>query len=56
MTTCERYAGLESAERYVAGRMTTDEVADFEQHFLACDASSLITGATVKADAGFTCW
>ncbi len=25
-------------------------------HFLACDASSLITGATVKADAGFTCW
>lgn len=25
-------------------------------HFLACDASSLITGTTVKADAGFTCW
>ena len=25
-------------------------------HVLACDASSLITGATVKADAGFTCW
>ena len=25
-------------------------------HFLACEASSLITGATVKADAGFTCW
>ncbi|WP_432347564.1 SDR family oxidoreductase [Shinella yambaruensis] len=25
-------------------------------HFLASDASSLITGATVKADAGFTCW
>jgi TolA-binding protein len=38
MTTCERYAELESAERYVAGGMTTDEAADFEQHFLACDA------------------
>lgn len=25
-------------------------------HFLACDASSLMTGTTVKADAGFTCW
>jgi TolA-binding protein len=45
MTTCERYAELESAERYVAGRMTTDEVADFEQHFLACDACL----ATVKS-------
>jgi TolA-binding protein len=38
MTTCERYAEQESAERYVAGRMTADEAADFEQHFLACDA------------------
>lgn len=25
-------------------------------HFLACNASSLMTGTTVKADAGFTCW
>jgi TolA-binding protein len=38
MTTCERYAELEAAERYVAGRMTAGEAADFEQHFLACDA------------------
>jgi TolA-binding protein len=38
MTTCERYAEEESAERYVAGRMTADEAAAFEQHFLACDA------------------
>jgi TolA-binding protein len=38
MTTCERYAEAESAERYVAGGMTVDEAADFEQHFLACDA------------------
>jgi tetratricopeptide (TPR) repeat protein len=38
MTTCERYAELEAAERYVAGRMTANEAADFEQHFLACDA------------------
>jgi TolA-binding protein len=38
MTTCERYAEQESAERYVAGRMTADEAADFEQHFLACEA------------------
>jgi TolA-binding protein len=38
MTTCERYAEQESAERYVAGGMTADEAADFEQHFLACDA------------------
>ena len=44
MTTCERYAELDSAERYVAGRMTTDEGAEFEQHFLACDACL----ATVK--------
>jgi TolA-binding protein len=38
MTTCEHYAGEESAERYVAGRMTADEAAAFELHFLACDA------------------
>ncbi len=25
-------------------------------HFLASDASSLMTGTTVRADAGFTCW
>ncbi len=25
-------------------------------HFLASDASSLMTGTTVQADAGFTCW
>jgi hypothetical protein len=24
--------------------------------FLACDASSLMTGSIVAADAGFTCW
>ena len=38
MKTCERYAELESAERYVAGRMTADDAVDFERHFLACDA------------------
>lgn len=32
-----------------------DEIAS-AVHFLACDASSLITGETVVADAGFTCW
>lgn len=38
------------------GRMgETHEIASVV-HFLACDASSLLTGATVKADAGFTCW
>jgi NAD(P)-dependent dehydrogenase (short-subunit alcohol dehydrogenase family) len=38
------------------GRMgETHEIASVV-HFLACDASSLMTGATVKADAGFTCW
>ena len=37
MTTCERYAEGESAERYVAGRMTADQAADFEHHFLGCD-------------------
>jgi TolA-binding protein len=44
MTTCERYTEPDSAERYVAGGMTTDEAAAFEQHFLACDACL----ATVK--------
>ncbi|WP_096787711.1 SDR family NAD(P)-dependent oxidoreductase [Rhodobacter sp. CZR27] len=32
-----------------------DEIASVV-HFLACDASSLMTGTTVVADAGFTCW
>lgn len=32
-----------------------DEVASVV-HFLASDASSLMTGTTVVADAGFTCW
>lgn len=38
------------------GRMgRPDEVASVV-HFLASDAASLMTGATVAADAGFTCW
>jgi len=32
-----------------------DEVASVV-HFLASDASSLMTGSIVVADAGFTCW
>ncbi|PZX13748.1 NAD(P)-dependent dehydrogenase (short-subunit alcohol dehydrogenase family) [Palleronia aestuarii] len=32
-----------------------DEIASVV-HFLACDASSLMTGAIVSADAGYTCW
>jgi NAD(P)-dependent dehydrogenase (short-subunit alcohol dehydrogenase family) len=38
------------------GRMGQPHEIASVVHFLACDASSLITGATVKADAGFTCW
>lgn len=38
------------------GRMGQPHEIASAVHFLACDASSLITGATVKADAGFTCW
>ncbi|MCE6950631.1 SDR family oxidoreductase [Cereibacter sphaeroides] len=32
-----------------------DEIASVV-HFVASDASSLMTGTTVVADAGFTCW
>ncbi len=38
------------------GRMGQPHEIASVVHFLACDASSLITGATVKADGGFTCW
>ncbi|CAK7255837.1 MULTISPECIES: SDR family NAD(P)-dependent oxidoreductase [unclassified Shinella] len=38
------------------GRMGQPHEIASVVHFLASDASSLITGATVKADAGFTCW
>lgn len=38
------------------GRMGQPHEIASVVHFLACDASSLMTGATVKADAGFTCW
>jgi NAD(P)-dependent dehydrogenase (short-subunit alcohol dehydrogenase family) len=38
------------------GRMgEVDEVAS-AVHFLASDASSLITGAIVLTDGGYTCW
>lgn len=32
-----------------------DEIASVV-HFLASDASSIMTGTTVVADAGFVCW
>ena len=38
------------------GRMGQPHEIASVVHFLACDASSLMTGATVKADAGFTLW
>jgi NAD(P)-dependent dehydrogenase (short-subunit alcohol dehydrogenase family) len=38
------------------GRMGQPHEIASVVHFLACDASSLLTGATVKADGGFTCW
>jgi hypothetical protein len=36
--TCEQYADLETAERYVAGAMSQGEEVAYEQHFLGCDA------------------
>lgn len=36
--TCEQYADIDTAERYVAGAMPHDEEVAFEQHFLDCDA------------------
>jgi NAD(P)-dependent dehydrogenase (short-subunit alcohol dehydrogenase family) len=38
------------------GRMSRADEIKSVVHFLACDASSLIAGATVKADGGFICW
>ncbi len=38
------------------GRMGQPEEIASVVHFLSCDASSLMTGAIVQADAGFTCW
>jgi len=38
------------------GRMGQPEEIASVVHFLACDASSLLTGAIINADAGFTCW
>lgn len=38
------------------GRMGRPHEIASVVHFLACDASSLLTGTVVKADAGFTCW
>lgn len=38
------------------GRMGQPHEIASVVHFLACDASSLMTGTTVKADAGFTIW
>ena len=38
------------------GRMGQPHEIASVVHFLACDASSLLTGATVKADGGFTIW
>ncbi|AJD45903.1 SDR family oxidoreductase [Rhizobium sp. SEMIA 4085] len=38
------------------GRMGQPHEIASVVHFLACDASSLMTGATVRADGGFTCW
>lgn len=36
--TCEQYADIDTAERYVAGAMAHDEEVAYEQHFLGCDA------------------
>ncbi|WP_325175703.1 SDR family oxidoreductase [Cereibacter sphaeroides] len=46
-------AGRRRARMHRMGR--PDEIASVV-HFVASDASSLMTGTTVVADAGFTCW
>ena len=38
------------------GRVGTVEEVASVVHFLASDASSLMTGSVVVADGGYTCW